>query len=162
MIYFLLSKVYAFNHFSTFNEGILFNKCSKMLYFCQKITSFPTHLSSKGSINHLLDVTLFRRRAFGSYCPLRHWLPLTAWLPLTRQWTWTVQREKSKKSFRKYSRCDAWRVANLKFNLATSCENLHNVNFDQQRRRYACLCSLSSNPLFASLIAGYLPMLKRA
>ena len=50
--------------------------------------------------------------------------------------------------------------ADLKFNIATSCENLHNVNFDQQRRRSACLCSLSSIPLFASLIAGYLPMLR--
>ena len=50
--------------------------------------------------------------------------------------------------------------ADLKFNIATSCENLHNVNFDQQRCRSACLCSLSSIPLFASLIAGYLPMLR--
>ena len=65
-------------------------------------------------------------------------------------------------SFRKYYRCDALRVADLKFNLATSCENLHYVNCDQQRRRSACLCSLSSIQLFASLLAGYLPMLKPA
>ena len=70
-------------------------------------------------------------------------------------------KEKSRKiSFRKYSH-DAWRVTELKFYLAMSCENLHNVNCDQQRRRSACLCSLSSILLFASLIAGYLLMLKR-
>ena len=40
------------------NEGILFNKCSKMLYLCKKNISFPTYLSSISSINHLLDVTL--------------------------------------------------------------------------------------------------------
>ena len=141
------------------NEGILFNKCSKMLHFCQKIVSFPTYLSSKSSINHLLDVTLFRWRAFGSYCPLRHWLPLTVRLPLTRRMNLDSSKRKSRK--KKNSRCDAWRVADLKFNVATSCENLHNVNFDQQRHRYDCLCSLSSIPLLASLIAGYLPILKR-
>ena len=145
------------------NEGFLFNKCSKILYFCQKIISFPTYLSSKSSINHLLDVILFRRRAFGSYCPLRHWLPLTVWLPLTRRMNLDSSKRKvEKKSLRKCSRCDGWRVADLKFHLATSCENLHNVNFNQQRRRYPCLCRLSSIPLFASLIDGYLPMLKRA
>ena len=129
------------------NDGILFNKCSKMLYFL----SNQTYLSSKSSINRLLDVTLCGRRAFGSYCPLRYDCHLDS-----------SKKKLEQISFRKYSRSDALRVADLKFNLATSCENLHYVNCGQQRSRSACPCSLSSIRLFASMIAGYLLMLKPA
>ena len=47
-------------------------------------------------------------------------------------------------SLRIYSRCDSWRVTDLKFNLASPCENLQNVNCDQQRCRSACLRSLNN------------------
>ena len=145
------------------NEGILFNKCSKVLYFCQKIISSPTYLSSKISINHLLDVTLFRRRDFDSYCPLRQWLPLAVWLPLTRRMNLDSSKRKVEKKVLEnilVVKHDVSLILNS-FNLAVSCENLHNVIVNQQRCRYACLCSLSSVPLFASLIEGYLPMLKQ-
>ena len=90
------------------NEGVLFNKCSKILYFCKKIISFPTYFSSKSRIHHLLDVTLCLRRVFGAHYPLRHWLPLTVRLPLTRRINLDSSKRKVEQiSFRKYFRCDA-------------------------------------------------------
>ena len=115
-----------------------------------KIISFPTYFSSISRIHHLLDVTSCLRRVFGAHYPLRHWLPLTVRLPLTRQINLDSSKRKVEQiSFRKYSRCDA-------LCLSSSCENLLNVNCNQQRRRSACLRSLNSIHYFASLIAGYL------
>ena len=85
-----------------------------MLYFCKTITSFPTYVSSISRIHHLLDVTLCLRQVFGANYPLRHWLPLTVRLPLTRRINLDCSKRKVEQiSFRKYSRCAAWRVTDI-------------------------------------------------
>ena len=132
-----------------------------MLYFCKKIISFPTYFSSINRIHHLLDVTLCLRQVFGAHYPLRHWLPLKVRLSLTRRINLNSSKRKVEQiSFRKHSRCDACRVTDINSIYPRHVKNLLNVNCDQQRRRSACLRSLNSILYFASLIAGYLLMLK--
>ena len=91
-----------------------------MLYFCKKIISFPIYNSS---ISRIL---------FGAHYPLRHWLPLTVRLPLTRQINLDSSKRKVEKiSFRKFSRCDAWRVTD--------------TNSIYPRHVKTCLMSIATN-----------------
>ena len=135
-----------------------------MLYFCKKIISFPTYFSSISCIHHLLDVTLCLQRVFRAQYPLRHLLPETVRLPLTRQINLDSSKRKVEQiSLRKYSRCDAWRVTGINLIYPRHVKTrLLSIPTNKGADQPACLCSLNSIHYFASLIAGYLLMLKPA
>ena len=127
--------------------------------------------------NHILSNLFFKHKPYAP-SSWRHFVSATSFwcpLPLTTLVApnGTIAPYKMNKlgKFKEKRRTDTFKkIFSLgcmtchwyKFNLSSSCENLLNVNCNQQTRRSACLRSLNSIHYFASLIAGYLLMLKPA
>ena len=102
-----------------------------MLYLCKKNILSNLFFKHKpyipSSWRHFVSAT-----SFCANYPLRHWLPLTVWLPLTRRINLDSSKRKVEQiSFRKYSRCDAWRVTD--------------INSIYPRHVQTCLMSIATN-----------------
>ena len=121
------------------------------IFFVKKIISFSTYFSRISHIQHLLDVILCLRRVFGAHYPLRHWLPLTRRINLD-----SSKRKVDQISFRKYSRCDAWRVTDINWIYPRHVRPTKvQISMPAQSEQYSLLCffdSRISTDVKASLI----------